>query len=276
MGVMGWRKAVIRGALAAGALSMLSMPGSPALAASSPIAAARHHGVIAGDTVRWTSSYLLREDGQERIQLAFPLPAGAKIEVSPDVAPIEREGRLVALQVLAPYSAGRIIVVTVAERLSRSGREAKLAPPLAAGDAVQIVDVDGVDDARFEPDARTHLARHVGFFAPIDLPPSARDACDRGIGYHRVRAVDDPMYLVASPTIAADEGIRGTLVSASERLRTGALGMGGAFVAIMAALAALQRRLARAAKVEQAERALAAEFAELEGASKEARKGALP
>ncbi len=73
------------------------------------------------------------------------------------------------------------MVVTVTVPLERHGRDLRLTPPLAAGDAVQVVDVEGGDDLRFEPDARTDLVRHIGFFAPVDLPFSARDACDRAV-----------------------------------------------------------------------------------------------
>lgn len=263
----------MRAPFAAALALSVSLASAAASAAAGPVAAARHHGMITGDTIRWTSNYRLREDEPERITLAFPLPAGATIEVSPDVAPITREGRVIALRLLAPHPSGHAVVVTVAApfALDRRAGAALLSPPLAAGEAVQLVDVAGGDDLRFEPAPRTGLARHVGFFAPIDLPPSARDACDRAVGYTRVRAVDDPMYLVPNAAITTDEGIRGMLVSAADRLRTGALGAGGVFVAIIAALVLLQRKLARAARVEQAEKALAAEFAELDGRTEQSR-----
>lgn len=258
------RSTVMRALLSTGFLLAFGPAFATPAGAAGPVTAARHHGTITGDTIRWTSIYRLRSGGEDQVPLAFALPPSATIDASPEVAPVARDGRVVGLSLRVPYVDDRALSVSITEPLDRRGREVRLAPPLAAGDAVQIVDVEGGGDLRFEPDARTHLARHVGFFAPVDLPPSARDAADRAVGYRRARATDDPVYLTATSAIAAEGGLRGTLVSAAERLRTGALGAGAVFVALIAALALLLRKLAHAARIEQAERALAAEFAHLD------------
>lgn len=251
-------------AIASTAVAICLSMSAPALAAEAPVAAARHEGVVTSSTIRWRSEYVLRPVLPPAIDLAFPLPEGTAIDASPDVTPVERSGRIVALRVLpAAASRGRI-TVTLTQPLDRHGGEVRLGPPIAAGDSAQIVDVTGGDDLRFEPDARTLLERHVGFFAPADLAPSARDACDRLVGYVRSRTTDDPMYVLASPPLIAGEGIRGTLSSSGERARAGALGAGGIFVGLVIGLGLLQRRLARAAKIEQAERTLAAEFERLD------------
>ena len=237
-----------------------------ASAAPAPLAAARHEGIIRSDAIRWRSDDVLRADvpPSTELELAFPLPEGTVLDASADVAPVEKAGRVVALRIL-PAGAGRgRLTVTLTEPLDRRGDALRLAPPLAAGDPVQLVDVTGGDDLRFEPDPRTQLERHVGFFAPAELPPSARDACDRAVGYLRARTLDDPMYVQTSPTVIADEGIRGTLSSRADRARTGAIGAGGVFVALLLGLGWLQRKPSRAAKLEQAERTLA-EFARLDG-----------
>jgi hypothetical protein len=231
---------------------------------AAPIAAARHQGTIAGDTIRFRSELVLGAERPQAIELTYPLPEGAVVEPSLDLAPVTRDGRIVALRLQPDGAPGGRAFVTVVMRLDRKGGEARLTPPLAAGPALQIVDVTGPDDLRFEPLPRTEIARHVGFFAPADLPPSARDACDRLMAHVRSRTGDDPMYVLASAQVTADEGIRGSLSTAADRLRTGALGAGAIFAALVAGLAVLWRRLARAAKIEQAERALAAEFAKLE------------
>lgn len=229
-----------------------------------PIAAARHRGTIAGDTIRFRSEFVLGAERPQAINLAYALPEGAGVETSSDLAPVTRDGRVVALRLLPDGAPGGRAFVTVVMHLDRKGHEARLTPPLAAGPAVQLVDVTGPDDLRFEPLPRTEIARHVGFFAPADLPPSARDACDRALFHVRSRTGDDPMYVQATAPVAADEGIRGTFSTAADRLRTGALGAGAIFAALVAGLAVLWRRLARAAKIEQAERALAAEFDRLD------------
>jgi hypothetical protein len=237
-----------------------------AAASTGPVAAARHDGEVAESTVRWRSHYVLRDGAPATIELAFPLPEGTVFEPSAYVEPITRAGRVIALRVLPEGLSRGHLAVALTEPRDTHGRDARLAPPLAAGDAVQLVDVGGGDDLRFEPSPRTALERHVGFFAPVDLPPSARDACDRAVGYVRARPSDDPIYLTASPLLIKDEGLHGTFTSAADRLRTGALGAGGAFVVLVLGLVFLQRRLARAAKIEQAERTLAAEFARLDDA----------
>jgi len=248
----------ILGRSAAAALVAVGLSlAAPARAAPAPIVAARHEGVISPGAIRWRSEYVLRGEAPPSVELAFPLPEGAALDPSADVAPIEKGGRVVALRVL-PHGAirGRL-AVTLTEPLDRHGDAVRLAPPLAAGDPVQLVEVTGGDDLRFEPDPRTQLERHVGFFAPAELPPSARDACDRAVGYTRARTLDDPIYAQAFPAVVADEGIRGTLSSRGDRARAGALGAGGVFVALLLGLALIQRRLARAARLEQAERTLA-------------------
>lgn len=232
-------------------------------AAPPAVSAARHHGTIGDGSIRWRSEFVLRADGKSTIELSYPLPEGTVIDSSPDATPVLRDARIAAFQVLPEAEFRGNIVVTLSEPFDRRARHTLLRPPLAAGESVQIVDVVGADDLRFEPAPQTQLARHVGFFAPADLPRSARDACDRKVGYHRSRATDDPVYLVPTAALAAEEGIRGTMVSSADRLRTGAIGAGGVFLALVAGLVILWRRLSKAARVEQAERALAAEYASL-------------
>jgi hypothetical protein len=230
---------------------------APAAAAPASVVAARHEGVISPASIRWRSEYVLRGEAPPSIALAFPLPEGTVLDASADVDPIEKGGRVVALRVL-PHGAVRgRLAVTLTEPLDRHGDALRLAPPLAAGEPVQLVDVTGGDDLRFEPEPRTQLERHVGFFAPAELPPSARDACDRAVGYARARTIDDPMYVQAFSAVVVDEGIRGTLSSRGDRARAGAVGAGGVFVALLIGLALIQRKLGRAARLEEAERTLA-------------------
>ncbi len=242
-------------ALVAAALSCSVV--ASAAADPAPFTAARHEGTITAGAIHWRSEYALRVDAPESIELAFPLPAGTSLEASDAIAPIERAGRIVALRVLSDVPRRGHLTVALTEPLGAQGNALRLSPPLAAGDVVQIVEVTGGDDLRFEPDPRTQLERHVGFFAPAELPPSARDACDRAVGYVRARTLDDPLYVQVLPALVADEGIRGTLSSRGERGRAGALGAGGVFVALLLGLAVLHRKLSRAARLEQAERTLA-------------------
>lgn len=104
----------------------------------------------------------------------------------------------------------------------------------------------------------------MGFFAPTDLAPSARAACDHAVGYIRLRTLDDPMYLRVSPQLTASEGIRGTVASRDDRGRTGTLAAFGLFITVVIGLVVLQRKLAYAARLEHAERVIEAEYARLE------------
>ena len=119
--------------------------------------------------------------------------------------------RLPALAIANLYKLPMVILlssvgVLLAEPLDRRGDALRLVAPLASGDAVQIVELTGADDLRFEPGAATQLERRVGFFAPAELPSAARDACDRAVRYVRLRTIDDPMYVQVTPQIVADQG----------------------------------------------------------------------
>jgi hypothetical protein len=237
---------------------------APAAAAEGPILAAHHAAIVTASSVRFHSEYVLQGSLTPTIDLAFPLPEGTTIDPSADVAPIEREGRIVGLRVLAAGAIRGRVEIMLAEPLDRNGDAARIAAPLASGDAVQIVEVTGADDLRFEPAASLQLERHVGFFAPLELSPSARDACDKAVHYVRLRTIDDPIYVQSTARIAAEEGLRGTLTTREDRGRSGAIGAAGLFLGLVVGLVLLQRRLARTARIEHAEQTLAAEFERLD------------
>jgi hypothetical protein len=237
---------------------------APAAAAEGPVLAARHAGVVTASVVRFRSDYVLRSGATSTLDLAFPLPEGTTLDSSTEAEAIERAGRIVGLRFVPFGASTRHVIVAFAEPLDRRGSAARIAAPLASGDAVQIVEVTGEDDLRFEPDASTRIDRHVGFFAPTELAPSARDACDRAVGYVRLRTIDDPLYVQVTPQIVDEEGIRGTLSSRSDRGRIGALGAASVFIGLVVGLVLLQRRLTRTARIEHAERTLAAEFERLD------------
>lgn len=237
---------------------------TPAAAAEGPIVAARHAGVVTASEVRFHSEYVLRGSLTPVIDLAFPLPAGTTIDPSTEIAPVEREGRIVGFRVLTPGAIRGRVDVLLTEPLERRGDAVRLGAPLADGDAVQIVELTGADDLRFEPGATTQLERHVGFFAPAELPSTARDACDRAVHYVRLRTIDDPMYVQPTPQIVAEQGLRGTLSTRADRGRSGAIGAVGLFLGVVVSLVLLQRKLAHTARIEHAEQTLAAEFAKLD------------
>lgn len=238
--------------------------GAPAAAAEGAVVAARHAGVVTASVVRFQSEYVLRSGATSTLDLAFPLPEGTTFDSSTEAEAIERAGRIVGFRLTPFGESRRHVIVSFAEPLDRHGSSARIAAPLAAGDAVQIVEVTGEDDLRFEPDASTRLDRHVGFFASAELPPSARDACDRAVGYVRLRTIDDPLYAQANPPIVADEGIRGALSTRADRGRIGAIGAASIFLGLVVGLVLLQRRLTRTARIEHAEQALADEFEKLD------------
>ncbi|MEP7121956.1 MAG: hypothetical protein ABJE95_13635 [Byssovorax sp.] len=237
---------------------------APAAAAEGSILAAHHAGIVTASNVRFHSEYVLRGSLTEAIDLAFPLPEGTRIDPSTEIAPVERDGRITGFRVLPPGALRGRVDVLLAEPLDRSGNAVRIAAPLASGDAVQIVEVTGADDLRFEPGASLQLERHVGFFAPPELSPTARAACDRAVQYLRLRTIDDPLYVQTTAQITADEGLRGTLSTREDRVRSGAIGAAAIFLGLVVGLMLLQRRLAGSARIEHAEQTLAAEFEKLD------------
>jgi hypothetical protein len=237
---------------------------APAAAAEGGVTAARHEGVVTASLLRVHSQYVLRSSLTPTIDLAFPLPLGTTVDPSSEIDPVEQSGRIVGFRVLSPGAIRGRVDVLLSEPLDRHGNAARIVAPLAAGDAVQIVEVTGADDLRFEPDPLTGLERHVGFFAPPDLAPAARDACDRAVGYVRLRTIDDPLYLQSTPRITADEGLHGTFSTREDRGRSGAIWAAALFVGVVVSLVVVQRRLAYTARIEHAEQTLAAEFDRLE------------
>ncbi|MFT3775105.1 MAG: hypothetical protein QM820_57900 [Minicystis sp.] len=167
----------MRSLVTCGVATFLLSITAAASAATGPVSAARHHGVVSGEMIRWTSEYLLTPDAPPAVDLAYPLPGGSSLEAPQAVSAVEHAGRVTTLRLPSAGMNGGRVVVTITEPLARHGREVRLSPPLAAGDAVQIVDVEGGDDLRFEPDS-AHRAGAPRRFLRAGGPAVQRARCD--------------------------------------------------------------------------------------------------
>lgn len=114
-----------------------------ASAAENAVRAARHEGTVTSTSIRWQSVYVLRADASETLDLAYPLSAGTALEPSDTVSPVLQAGRIVGFRRVDPSRAERDVHLALTEPLDRNGKAMRLAPPLAFGDAVQIVDMTG-------------------------------------------------------------------------------------------------------------------------------------
>ncbi len=261
-------------AVAVFAALALTRPTSASAASPATISAAWHRGALERDGIAWRTAYVLREPVHEGDTLLFaaPLPAGVALDPTPDATPITRDGRLVGLTFTdAPRAATLVSVVVhepggigVGAGTGTGTGTVHLHPPLAFGGAVQIVDLVGDSEQRFEPDPRSGLSRHMGFFAPDTQPMSSRLAAEYAVGYGGRGPIDQPMYVEATALHGSDGAIDGELSNADSRMRAGTVGAVVVFVGVIAALLFGHRALSRAAKIERAEQVLNEEFTKLD------------
>jgi len=231
--------------------------------------AASHDATVEADRITWRTTYFGNDapgtGDVVRVDLAAPIRCAPEEVRASHLVRVVRSGDAITGFEIQEYAGWRdAIVVTVVQRIDRSA--VVLAPPLARGDAVQVVTVSGADELRFEPGGASFI-RHVGYLATDDVDHAARAQCDDLVG-RTFPPSASPIYLRGSSRVAS-EGIRGALTTASERSRPGLLGTAFAFVAIAIGLALFYRRLSGQARAEQAEAALREEFANVERAARD-------
>lgn len=261
-------------AIAAGAVALALAAGSEARAeerALSPVprpaavAAAVHRGSVGGDRITWRSRFVVQPGagpGGVEVRLASPLPAGIDVDEarSPGVrATRDARGRVVAIahDAAATDEVSVVVVQPVASRADLT-----LHPPLAAGDEVQAVTLEGRDDVRFEPEARLGVARHVTYSVAVDVDDASRHAADALLALPVGVGQPPPLYVRARGPMV-DPGLVGSVTTAHERSRPAYFGAIALFVLGVGALAVLYRRFSRDARVEQAEADLRGEFERL-------------
>jgi hypothetical protein len=232
---------------------------APLASAGQTVGGAVHRGTIEGESLVWRSQFHL-EHAQSTVRLASALPIGSRVEKNDELVVIEEKGQIMGFSAIDPEAPS--IAVVIREPFPRSNDHVRLTPPLAGGDALQIVDVSGPGGLHFEPLATSPLERRVGYYAYPGFAKHARAERDASLAYRKRQAGDLPLYVRATPELLS--GIDGTLSTEAMRTRTGAIGAGVIFAGMIAALGVAYRRFADAARFEQAERTLEEEFARIE------------
>jgi hypothetical protein len=236
-------------------------------APSSPVVAATHEGVLAGDSIRWTSVLVL--DGSPRpvqIPLAVSLPESVRL-LEPGTVSLIRDPRGSAIAIEASeraldFDGSRSrLVLSLTQRIAPTRAPLLLDPPLSAGPAVQAVRLTGEGGSHFEPASELGVEHHVGFWAAPGVDARARDAV-----LELARATGgDWIFLSAGPELTSAGGLVGSLTTFEQRARPAVFAAGGIFGSLVLAFATLQRRLARRAEAERADAVLAEEIARLDG-----------
>jgi hypothetical protein len=247
------------------AVSSASASWADETAVASPRVAS-HTGRIERDNVAWHSSFVgnVGDDPSSsriRIDLARPLHGQLDAARSPGVgAIVDRQGGIVAFAIDPQRVPGwaSVVTVTVRTSLPREGDTVVLAPPIAAGDSVQRVELSGEGDLRFEPAPQDGFVRELGSWSAAGISESDRRAANAELGLGR-RFGESPIYLKASAPVL-ERGIRGRALTAQERARPGLILAVLAFVVLIAACAAGYRALGRDAQIEEAEALLREEF----------------
>jgi hypothetical protein len=248
-------------------LGLLAQPFNKAHAAEGEarIEAALHQGSIGAGSITWRSRFILDaqgspEGGYWTVRLAAPLPASMSLTGPEGVTSIVETGQIVGFRIAPAAASKRALVITLVQPLDGTSDRIHLGAPLAAGNALQIVDVSGEDGARFEPDPALGLERRIGRFAPRGLSRAAREEVELLVDYRPSRRDNTPLYVNADGAVARRGGIDGILVTRADRLRGGVVGTAVAFVVVVAGLVIARRRLARAALEEEATELLEAQF----------------
>jgi hypothetical protein len=227
-----------------------------ALAASpATVATAGHHGTWTGEGLTWESTFVMADMplGGGRIELAVPLPGDVQVTSGRParVVPVyDENGEIVALDVEGFASREIVTLVQPAE-----AGELALHAPLAVGEAVQRVTLDG---ATFEPDPGVGVERRIADARQSGVSRKEKRRVDKELG--RARPSDHPMYVVADTRVKDAGGLVGELVPSGQNQGLVAGAIGAAFVATLAGLALLRRFLAKMAEAEEVDAYIKKEF----------------
>jgi hypothetical protein len=240
--------------------------GGPALGASAlggepapvVVSAAAHHGVVTGSGIAWESHLLGRSEGPGnvgRIALAVPLPTDVEVGGQPQATPVwDAEGRVVALDVEGA-------VGTMVLHVWQPWDPGHLAPPLAAGEAVQRVTLDG---ATFTPAEALGLERRIRHTRHSEVRGRDRRWLDRATVGRRARAREQPLYLVADARLREAGGLVGEVRPSGGAEPRVTLVIALLFAIVVAVLSLTYRLLARRVRWEQADAYIRSEFVEAE------------
>lgn len=219
------------------------------------------------DGLEWRARWVVTPEAAEEImggatraiRFAVPLSDAETVEKTWGVAPFTEAGQVVGVHVDRAGLDGRLVTVIVHQRVPHDGRlGVRVGAPVAAGNALQIIDGDLGAGTRLEVETGRFLERRVGYLAPPGVSHGAREEARRLTGYEA--RVSGAAIYVRGDDVAAGRGLVGTVETPRGRGHRGAVGIAVAFGAIVLALFAAMRRLRHAAAVERADAILAAEL----------------
>ena len=215
------------------------------------VVAASHHGTVASGFVTWRSHYVLSAPGRDvMVVFAQPVAASSVRLVLPSSGVTETNARGDIVSISVPLALSNDLVLETAVPAAGA-----LSPPLASGDALQRISLDGAGEPMFEVAPGLGVVRHVGYAASGDLGHLERSRCDAMLASNGEPDRADAIYVRATGAIA-ETGLVGHVSTRAERSRPAAIGAVVAFAVIVAALIALVKHLGREARVERAEKDL--------------------
>ncbi|MCB9762500.1 MAG: hypothetical protein H6739_22065 [Alphaproteobacteria bacterium] len=214
-----------------------------ALAAPAPrVLGAAHHGERVGEDLEWTTTVVLAEPSDGRLELALPLPERVTWVPVEGISPVlDLQGQVVAVDLLIPH---KRFSLKVHERSDAH----TIAPPLLDTDAVQRVTLSG---AWFQADPVLGLQKHLAYQAHPDIEGAQRRAIDRMMNGSRSGLEDQPLYLMADARVRTAGALRGELRPAGARSQAVAIATAGTFAVVLALLFGLARVLERVARREK-------------------------
>ncbi len=234
---------------------------------STAVAAALFTPTRVDDGIEWHVRWVLTpeaaadlgEGATRAVRFAMPLGPDEQLEKIWGVTPMMEKGVIVGVVLdRAGLIDGRVIAATLHQRLPRDQvRDVRLAAPVVASPALQIVDADLGGGTRFELDPSRELEKRVGFMAPPGASPAAREEARRLTGY--AEHLSGAAIYVRGDDVKALGGLVATLQSPRARARGGEIGIAVTFGLLLVGLVAAVRRLRHAAGVERADAILAAE-----------------
>lgn len=219
------------------------------------------------DGLEWRVHWVLTPEAAEAIvkgatravRFAVPLTAAETVEKTWGVVPFTEAGQVVGVLVDRTGLDGRLVTTIVHQHVARDGGlGVRLGAPVAAGNALQIIDGDLGGGTRLEIDTGRTLERRVGYVAPPGVSHGAREEARRLTGYDA--RVSGAAIYVRGDDVKAVSGLVATVETPRGRGHRGAIGIAIVFGAVVIALFAAVRKLRHAASVERADAILAAEL----------------
>ena len=212
--------------------------------------------------VRWVLTPEAADDiaqGASRaVRFAVPLTDAEKVETAWGVVPFSEAGRVAGVLVDRSGVDGRLVTAVVHQHLARDGALGlHIGAPIAAGNALQIIDADLGGGVRLEVDPGRVLERRVGYLAPPGLSRAAREEARRLTSYDA--GVRGAAVYVRGDDVKASGGLSAAVVTPRARGKRGVIGLAVLFGGIVIALLVALKRLRHAASVERADAILAAE-----------------